>query len=617
MNVSVYRRDIGAAAAHFVDGSRPAAKEHARAPRNPSAVTTTCITDLAALEAAVQDGPLREWRRLAEEAPHASLFQTPGWCMPWYRCYHDDYSPFVVAVTVAGELVGVVPLAVERGSGKLVFASDSMADYRDIVALPEYRALVVRELLNVFRQGRFPDPLQIGWLDPQSDTRSLLEDICREEGLRFRVRHQPCYRWFPPPPQKPSAQKFLNWYKRQGTVDFEVVDSHDAWSNFRDDYYRQHSLRQIQAGRERAFDDPRRTALYEQLFNSDEVQRHVTAFRLDGRLLAGHFGYVWRDVLLLGPPAIRLEDEQRSPAVILLAWIIQNAERLGLRGFDLTIGDSDFKKRLGNQCVELTAVDVYASRWAYFRQRVRSAVMNGAKALVARVAGADAWNDHVKPAFEKLAYKRARLREEGLSRAIETLARALASAVWERRRGHIYAITPGEMRPVSARLGAGERLEFHENRVEDLLLWHGTSLTTASDITQCARSYSRCLASGRTLHTVILNDRLAGWGYSYYPDRPAELTETPGAVLEFPAGAVSLYDFHVLPAFRGRRIYQALLAHILGQRFAEGAPAAFITVLESNAPSRVAIERVGFRLTGANEYRRFLRWRRLQPVNVR
>ena len=63
-------------------------------------------------------------------------------------------------------------------------------------------------------------------------------------------------------------------------------------------------------------------------------------------------------MLMLGPPSIRLEDEQRSPAVILLSWIIQNAESLGLKGFDLTIGDSDFKKRLGNQCVQLTMVEL-------------------------------------------------------------------------------------------------------------------------------------------------------------------------------------------------------------------------------------------------------------------
>jgi RimJ/RimL family protein N-acetyltransferase len=67
-----------------------------------------------------------------------------------------------------------------------------------------------------------------------------------------------------------------------------------------------------------------------------------------------------------------------------------------------------------------------------------------------------------------------------------------------------------------------------------------------------------------------------------------------------------LYDFHVLPEFRGRRLYQALLADILHKRFAAGATRAYITVLASNAPSRIAIERVGFRLVRTNRYRRVL-----------
>jgi CelD/BcsL family acetyltransferase involved in cellulose biosynthesis/SAM-dependent methyltransferase/ribosomal protein S18 acetylase RimI-like enzyme len=619
MNVSVYRRSLGAEPAGLMDRRVPAPGAVDASPadtRERLPVRARPFEDLASLEAALVDTPLRDWRRLSETAPHASLFQSPGWCMPWYRAYQDDYTPFVVMVTAGERLAGVVPLAVKRDDGTLVFASDSMADYRDIVAEPDRRKDVLREFVRIFRQRGFPDPLQVGWLDPESDTAALLEDICREEGLPYLARHQPCYRWFPPPPAKPSAHKFLNWYKRQGAVTFEVVDSVEAWRNFRDDYYRHHSLRQIQAGRPRAFDDPRRAAFYEELFNSHEVNAHVTAFRLDGRLLAGHFGYVWRDVLLLGPPAISLEDEQRSPAVILFSWIIQNAERLGLRGFDLTIGDSDFKKRLGNQCVQLTAVDIYRSRIGFTQQRMRTAALNGLKSVVTKTTGPDGWERRIKPTVELLAHKRARLREEGLAGGLSALLSTLRSTVWERRTGHVYAITRDQLRPVTPHLSAGQTVAYHENRLEDLLRWDGESASIRSDIAVCAQSYARCRSAGRTLHTVVVDDRLAGWGYSYLPDRPAQLTETPGAVLEFPAGSVSLYDFHVVPEFRGRRIYQSLLTHILRQRFAEGARTAWITVLASNRPSLAAIERVGFQLTAANSYRRLFGYERLAPLPI-
>jgi GNAT superfamily N-acetyltransferase len=167
-------------------------------------------------------------------------------------------------------------------------------------------------------------------------------------------------------------------------------------------------------------------------------------------------------------------------------------------------------------------------------------------------------------------------------------------------------MTPDQLRTVQPALAAGETCEVHDNRIDDLLLWNGTSPSIASLLTHCARTYARALNAGRTLHTIVVGGRLAGWGYSYLPAEPAQLTETPGATLEFESGAASLYDFQVLPEFRGRRIYQALLGDILRKRFAAGAPRAYIAVLASNAPSRIAIERVGFRLFRTNRYRRVL-----------
>ena len=424
------------------------------------------------------------------------------------------------------------------------------------------------------------------------------------------MRQHPCWRWFPPAPQKPSAQKFLNWYKRHGHVTFDVIDSEPAWTSFREEYYRQHSLRQIQAGRAVAF-DARKAELYEQLFHSPELQSHVTAFRVDGTMLAGHFGYVWRGVLLLGPPSIRLEDEQRSPAVILFAWIIQHASELGLTGFDLTIGDGDFKKRLGNTCVQLTSVQVYRGKHDYYLQAARSGAAAVAKKAVKAVGGDEAWKTTIKPAVAWLDYKRRRLAEIGVPATIRMAVSRASATVYERRTGLVYTMTPGQLRPVEPRLGDGEHYEVHDNSVEDLLLWSGTSPSTASVITACARSYARVRSANRSLHTIVINGKLAAWGYSYGASEPATLTETPGAVLDFEANSVSLYDFHTIPEFRGRRLYQALLTQILNRRFAEGAARAYITVLESNTASRIAIERVGFQLMRENHYRRLLKRRSL------
>ena len=572
----------------------------------PEKTETHCLTCLASLEAALSDGLLGEWQHVVDEDPLASLFQSPGWCMAWYRCYADAYQPYVIVVRARRGVVGVVPMAVDRRTGDFAFASNTMADYRDIVALPRYRAKVVSELIRCYFAAGFRNRLEVGWIDPASNTPALIANACRERALKYTVRHHPCWRWFPPAPQKPSAQKFLNWYKRHGNVSFDVVRSAAEWERFREEYYRQHSLRQVHAGRPIAF-DARKTDLYDRLFRSADVQSHVTAFRVDGTMLAGHFGYVWRGVLLLGPPSIRLEDEQRSPAVILFSWIIQNASDLGLSGFDLTIGDSDFKKRLGNTCVELTIVEVYPGPVAYYVRSVRSGAVSAAKTVVKKIGGEDAWKTTVKSAAAWLDYKRQRLREMGGWTAARAAVTAALSRVYEKRTGLVYAMTPEQLHPLEPRLVAGEQYEVHDNCVADLLLWTGSSPSTTSAITACARAYARVRNDNRSLHTLVIDGKLAAWGFSYQPTQPANLTETPGAVLDFEANAVSLYDFHTIPEFRGRRVYQALLSRILARRFAQGAARAYITVLLSNTPSRVAIERVGFQLIREHHYRRLLK----------
>jgi CelD/BcsL family acetyltransferase involved in cellulose biosynthesis len=511
------------------------------------------IRGLAALEAAIAGGLDHEWRRLVDQDPHASFFQTAGWCLPWYRCYAESFDPYVIVVESGGRLVGVLPMAVDRASGALVFASNTMADYRDIVALPEYREQVVSELISHYQHGRFSGTLQVGWIDPASGTAALVTSVCARRGLRHSVRRQPCWRWFPPAPAKPSAQKFLNWYKRHGDVTFEVVQSESAWERFREEYYRQHTLRQIQTGREKAFDD-RRKILYEALFHSRDVEPHVTGFFHNGRMLAGHFGYVWRGVLLLGPPSIRLEDEQRSPAVILLSWIIQNAASLGVNGLDLTIGESDFKKRLGNQCVELSMIEIHRSSSHYYAQTVRDSAVAAAKRLVARAAGGDAWKTHVKPVAAAVAFERSRMPELGLFGAARAILRTALRLVFDRGVERTYALTRDSVRSRGPELGRGI---VRENTVEDLLLWQGSSVATARTMTDCARSYGRFLANGKVFHTLTVDGALAGWCYS---------------------SANDIHDAFIVPEFRKTSSAGHLVRAAARSRFEQGAAELRITV---------------------------------------
>ena len=386
-------------------------------------VHSRALSDLASLDAALASGLQREWRGLMAADPLASVFQSPGWCVPWYRCYQDAYEPHVVVVSIGIASWESCRWRSIRTTRELVFASNTMADYRDIVAAPGFRASVVAELIRSYISGGFAGPLRIGWLDPESDTLQLVVDACRAMGLRHGVGHQPCWRWFPAEGEN-LQKKFsrvkthLNYFKRQGDVTFEVVTSAADWRAFSREFFQQHSLRQLQAARNVLFDDARKRQLYDALFEAGEVRMHVAACRVNGRLIAGHIGWLWRDVLLFGAPSIDVEHEHRSPAVILMTWIIQHAASLGLAGLDLTIGEGEFKRRLGNQRVELSVVEVYARARDYHVDAARRTAVRWAKDTVERVMGTGAWNARVKPAAERMTHRRRRLAEMGVRAAI-------------------------------------------------------------------------------------------------------------------------------------------------------------------------------------------------------
>jgi GNAT superfamily N-acetyltransferase len=169
----------------------------------------------------------------------------------------------------------------------------------------------------------------------------------------------------------------------------------------------------------------------------------------------------------------------------------------------------------------------------------------------------------------------------------------------------MFVACPGDARDVRPLLGPAEDCVFHEDNPDDLRRWNGEDEETVARLSRALAWHGR---SGACLHTVLVGGTLAGWGCSA---TPARLRPFDAEWLDSPGKCVSLVDFFVIPEFRDRRLYQALLAHILQGRFRSGFERAYIAANERNSPSVRAIRRVGFRPVARHRaWRFFLRWRR-------
>ena len=91
---------------------------------------------------------------MVDADPLASLYQTSGWCLPWYRCYHEAFDPYVIVVSAGERVVGLVPMAVDRQTNELVFA----AYLRERSLDRKTTELVFVLSLTVLRGERKPSP---------------------------------------------------------------------------------------------------------------------------------------------------------------------------------------------------------------------------------------------------------------------------------------------------------------------------------------------------------------------------------------------------------------------------------------------------------------------------
>ena len=453
---------------------------------------------------------------------------------------------------------------------------------------------------------------------PESNTVELARAACKEVAGAYAIpRTHPGWRWWGGDGtsaeyvKKKSVRQAIKHYQRQGAVRLERVETVEAWQEFKQEFFDQHSLRQVYADRPVSFNDGMKQAFYEALIRNNPDTVHVVALRVAGRMIAGHYGAVRDGVLYWGAPAFDIRETQRSPGLVLLALIIQDAERLGLRGIDLTIGVEEYKKRFSNSRVDLPTVEIHGGRRRYYAQVLRDRAVTGAKLLVAKLRGPEAW-DHTKAHLDKTVERAQRLSELGVKNSLVRLTRRGANAIGERATWLTLIAGPADLRPVEPVLGAGESFSFNTGELRDLLRWSGPSfLETAREISARVRRAPEDLRKGRTLHTVLVNEQLAGWGWSYWPQGTERIDETQ-TELEFAPKSVSLYDFYTIPEYRGRRLYQALLTYILRTRFAEGAERAYIMVRDSNVASCKAIARVGFRLVLVDKTVRVLGWKRVR-----
>jgi hypothetical protein len=117
-------------------------------PAYPPGTSGTAVVEDPAAFAALEE----EWNDLLRDAPLATPYQSWAWLYSWWENYGGGYRLRLVTVREDGVLVGIVPLMLERRTGRLLFVGSGITNHLDLLARAGWEERVARAGVEALRR---------------------------------------------------------------------------------------------------------------------------------------------------------------------------------------------------------------------------------------------------------------------------------------------------------------------------------------------------------------------------------------------------------------------------------------------------------------------------------
>ncbi|MGH7233316.1 MAG: GNAT family N-acetyltransferase [Nitrospiraceae bacterium] len=559
-----------------------------------------------------------QWEVLLKADSVATFFQTPLWCVTWYRCYHDEFEPIMFTAKCEGRLVGIAPLARERATGRVVFAGDGMSDYRDFVCEDGWRRHILPSFLSRMVDIAPQGLVVVGQMQPDSPTKDIIcQWASKQRSYHVIIRTHPCRRFRLESEEqlqelykKKTIRQSFKFYRRSGVLQFRRVLDVEEWNRLKTIFFQQHCLRQAVAGRQISFEDPRKQAFYSGLFESVSPDIHFSALWFSERPIAFMFCLAYRGVLYYGAPSIDPLENKHSPGILHIIEAMTQCHKEGFREVDLTLGSSAFKERLASYSVELPTVYLYGRNPKFWQDSFRKWISDRAKIAVSKIGrSSDAWSSF-KERLTAVRCEISRLFRVSPVRLAKLIFDRFSKLIYDCYVGQVFRLTREHLLEMSLVLSESEQVDFRCNRLEDFLALEGVD---RYHLTTMLQEAVKRIGQGHVLHTILLNGRLAHYGWSHHPSAPIYLPETQ-TLLTLPPDSLALYDFYTTEAHRGRRLYPVNLCRIASSAFKSGVTSIYVVCEARNAASRRGIRSIGFVHCSTHTMRRVLgmKWQRIE-----
>ena len=92
------------------------------------------------------------------------------------------------------------------------------------------------------------------------------------------------------------------------------------------------------------------------MINLNESWINYSFLKINGKIIACHIGYNYKNTFLYIFPAYDIEFKKYSPGNILLFKLLEFCKNSNLSYFDLTIGYENYKSKINNLCEDIYEV---------------------------------------------------------------------------------------------------------------------------------------------------------------------------------------------------------------------------------------------------------------------
>ncbi len=520
----------------------------------------------------------QEWRRLYDECPWATPFQSSAFVNIWYDNYRNSFSPIIISQYGKNQrLCGLLTLAISEEQKSLVVAGAHHAEYQAWLAAADDHGDFIIQATTVLYEA-FPGYyLVFKYLPAGIPIQTLMDSRRVAKRIELKIHRRPLMQINEKDLEasfhKKSNKSRFNRLKRLGKLEFERVTDWESLASIFDEIISCYDIRQGAINNSFPFlQDKQKKFFHLNLMKQHPDLLHVTITTLNGRLIAAHIGIAGKNQIHLAILANSPFYASYSPGKLHLMFLSKLFAHEGIKFLDLTPGNDPWKERFANCHDEVYELFFYKSAnirtLCFFWTKTKDLIKAMAKWI------------GVTP--DKASHFLNRLKHIHISNIVYRLC----CAIWKKAEFRVYRHTIESLKYVAS--GGQMRKDYLPDllKFEPIESWQTKQRFMANALQR--------LELGEHVYTYASEERLLHVGWLIEEQHESFFPEVQQR-FKYPEKSAVLYDSFTRPEVRGGGLYHKSLRQMLADiKKLKDVKYVYISVLADNGPSRHVIEKLGF-----------------------